>query len=53
MARAIRSELDRWRAGVSPTPPVAEVVDRFERRAIAGQLARVFDGVLDGNRSII
>lgn len=53
MARAIRTELDRWRAGVAPKPPVAAVVDRFERRAIAGQLAAVFDRVLDGNRSII
>lgn len=51
MAHAIRTELDRWRAGETPRPPAAAVVARFERRAIAGQLARVFDSVLDGDRS--
>jgi glycosyltransferase involved in cell wall biosynthesis len=46
MAEAILQELERKRAGEPPRRPQAEVLSRFERRCLTGQLADVLDTVL-------
>jgi glycosyltransferase involved in cell wall biosynthesis len=46
MARAILNEVERRRASTPPPAPRAEVLARFEYRALAGKLAEVFDTVL-------
>jgi glycosyltransferase involved in cell wall biosynthesis len=46
LAAAIRSALERSRAGASPRVADPSVVARFEYRRLAGELASVFDGIL-------
>ena len=50
IAEAILAALERFRAGLPLQRPAAEVVDRFEYRKLAGELAGVFDTVLDAQR---
>jgi len=45
IARAISAEIDRWRAGVVPPEPAPDVLARFERRYLAGELAAVLEAV--------
>ena len=46
MARAITSEVERWRKGLPTGKPREEVVARYERRNQAQQIAELFDSVL-------
>lgn len=46
MAEGIRTELERFRAGVPPRHPDPDVVGRFEYPKLAADLADVFDRVL-------
>jgi len=46
MARAITSEIERWRTGLPTGKPREEVVARYERRNQAQQIAELFDSVL-------
>jgi glycosyltransferase involved in cell wall biosynthesis len=50
IADAILGALARFRAGLPLQRPAAEVVDRFEYRKLAGELAGVFDTVLEAQR---
>ena len=43
MSAAIRTELERRRAGVPSRPPDPAVVERFEYRRLAADLAAAFD----------
>lgn len=51
MAAAIRAEIDRKRAGEPPSRPRPDVLARFERRRLTGQLADVLDTLLGGSRT--
>jgi hypothetical protein len=46
MVRALRSEIDAFRAGAERPRPAPDVVARFEYRRLAAELAGVFDSVL-------
>ena len=46
IANALRAELSRFRAGEASARPLPGVVERYEYRALAAQLADVFDSVL-------
>ncbi len=46
MARVVAQEVDRWRRNEPVVRPSAEVLARYERRHLTGELARVFDVVL-------
>ena len=48
MARLLREALGRFRAGTLQQAPNADVVARYERRVLTGQLAGVFDRALGG-----
>lgn len=45
MARAIALEVERWRTGASVPAPDPDVVARYERRRLTGELAALFDAV--------
>lgn len=45
IARSIDEELRRWRAGEAPRRPRRDVVERYERRRLTSELARVIDSV--------
>jgi glycosyltransferase involved in cell wall biosynthesis len=46
MASAIAWQLESWRGGAEASAPRAEVVERYERRRLTGELAEVLDLVL-------
>jgi glycosyltransferase involved in cell wall biosynthesis len=46
IANGILTQLERFRAGVPPTPPDRTVVERFEYSKLAAELASVFEAVL-------
>jgi glycosyltransferase involved in cell wall biosynthesis len=50
LAREITDALERFRAGDVPAQPHPSVVERFEYRTLAGELAGVFDSVLAADR---
>jgi hypothetical protein len=47
LARAIRDEIERWRAGTQRAEPTPETLARFERKHLTEQLAATLDGVLE------
>jgi glycosyltransferase involved in cell wall biosynthesis len=48
MAAALELQIDRWLRG-EPSPTVApELLERFERRRIAAEMAALFDSLLEG-----
>jgi glycosyltransferase involved in cell wall biosynthesis len=49
MARAIGTQLERFRAGEATRAPLPEVIARYEYRALTARLARVFDRVVESN----
>jgi glycosyltransferase involved in cell wall biosynthesis len=51
MVRIIRSEIERWRAGEEPPAPDPAVLERFNYRNLARQLAEVFDEVIAAPRA--
>lgn len=51
MAEIIAGEVDRARRGERAPQPDAQLLARFERRHLTGQLAKVFDGVLGESRA--
>ncbi len=47
MARAIREQYERWRAGTPPPKPSESVLARYERQALTRTLANAIEAVVD------
>jgi glycosyltransferase involved in cell wall biosynthesis len=49
MAELIEAEVERWQAGTPVPEPGHDLLRRYERRRLTGDLARVFDGLAAGD----
>ena len=53
MAFIIAGELERFRQGEAPPALEPGVLEPYERRALTGRLAQIFDAVVDGHSATL